>query len=91
MISMCILNAPEFSGVVDAARRSGMAVEEQGDYLRVSIDSEEVTLTPLSAEIPAAIWFGALTGGFDGILIKLDRKWSWGRGIRWQPENAVLE
>ena len=71
MTTLYVLDIPEFAAFIEAADSQGMSVRRGGDYVEVT------TVGPLEierAQVGArpAIWFAALTAGFQGRLVALD-------------------
>jgi hypothetical protein len=73
MIQFCVLKASEFLPIAAAARSVGMQEADFGDYLLLSSHEDIITIHSNPSEIPDAVWFGALTGGFGAELVSIDQ------------------
>ena len=72
MVTLFVLQVPEFAQVRDAAaRKQGLKVENGTRYARISAVSE-LHLTRAETGLGKAVWFGALTGGYNGRIIRFD-------------------
>lgn len=71
MTALYVLDIPEFAVFVRAAEAQGLCVARAGDYVEVS-GAGRLTITRTQANVRPAVWFAALTGGFQGRLVALD-------------------
>jgi len=69
MATLYVLDVPEFAPFLEGARAS-MQVKRAGDYFAVS--GKEIRITRKATGLRKAVWYGALTGGFDGRLERFD-------------------
>ena len=69
MATLYVLDVPEFAPLVAAARAS-LDVKKAGDYFAVS--AREVRISREATGLRKAVWYGALTGGFEGALRRFD-------------------
>ena len=69
MPTLYVLDVPEFAPFVQGARGS-MRVQRSGDYFALSGD--EIRISRRSTGLRKAVWYGALTGGFEGTLQRFD-------------------
>ena len=69
MATLYVLDVPEFAALVAAARNS-LEVRKKGDYFAVS--GKEVRIAREVTGLRKAVWYGALTGGFEGALRRFD-------------------
>jgi hypothetical protein len=69
MATLYVLDAPEFAALVGAARNS-LDVGKNGDYFAVR--GEEIRISRKATGLRKAVWYGALTGGFEGALRRFD-------------------
>jgi hypothetical protein len=72
MPELFILNTPEFEPIVETARRAGMRIHDDGDYLTATSAEPQVTLLRRHTNVRPSIWFAALTGGLTGEIITFD-------------------
>ncbi|GAA3749255.1 hypothetical protein [Salinactinospora qingdaonensis] len=72
MATLYVLDVPEFSVLLEAAQQTGLQLSRKGDY--VAVTSEEASLVLRRSRIEArdAVWFAALTGGFNGTVARFD-------------------
>jgi hypothetical protein len=71
MTALYVLDIPEFAAFVEAAESSRLTVRRAGDYVEVSTDGPlEIRREQVGAR--PAIWFAALTAGYQGRLVTLD-------------------
>jgi len=69
--TLYILDVPEFAALVQAAQSlNGIRVSRGGDYFAIS--GEEVLIPRKATGLRRAVWFGALTGGYEGALRRFD-------------------
>lgn len=69
MATLYVLDVPEFAPLVQAAQ-AALKVTRNGDYFAVRGD--EVRIARKATGLRKSIWYGALTGGFEGRLAKFD-------------------
>lgn len=69
MATLYVLDVPEFAPFVQAAK-TGLRISRKGDYFALSGD--EIRISRKATGLRRAVWFGALTGGFEGALRKFD-------------------
>jgi len=71
MTTLYVLDIPEFGAFVEAAENQGMTVRRAGDYVEVTADGPlEIRRAQVGAR--PAVWFAALTAGYQGRLVTLD-------------------
>ncbi|WBO65001.1 hypothetical protein [Streptomyces camelliae] len=71
MTTLYVLDIPEFGAFVEAAENQDMTVRRAGDYVEVTTDGPlEIQRAQVGAR--PAIWFAALTAGYQGRLVTLD-------------------
>lgn len=70
MATLYILDVPEFAPLVQIARGAGMHISRQTDYFALS--SDEIRIPRKATGLRRAVWYGALTGGFEGALRRFD-------------------
>lgn len=72
MVTLFVLQVPEFAPLREAvARKAGLKVEESARYTRISADSE-LHLLRQETGLGKAVWYGALTGGYSGKIVRFD-------------------
>jgi hypothetical protein len=73
MPRLFVLDVPEFQPVLAAARRRpDLTVEgPKAGYFCIAA-AREIALTREETALPEALWFGAVTGGYDGGALELD-------------------
>ena len=69
MATLYVLDVPEFAALV-AAARSCLDVTKRGDYFAVR--GGEIRISRQATGLRKAVWYGALTGGFEGALRRFD-------------------
>ena len=69
MATLYVLDVPEFAPLVNSAR-SNHQVNRKGDYFTVS--AKEIRIAREPTGLRKAVWYGALTGGFEGALRRFD-------------------
>jgi hypothetical protein len=74
MPTIFVLDVPEFASLIElAAMRSGFRSHPvAAHYVAISADPELV-LSRRGLRMKPAIWFGVLTGGFDGVVLEFSR------------------
>ncbi len=71
MATLFVLDVPEFAPLVEAAQSlRGFRVSRQADYFALS--SNEIRIPRKATGLRRAVWYGALTGGFEGVLRRFD-------------------
>jgi hypothetical protein len=72
MVTLFVLQVPEFAPLRDAAARKKLVTVESGRrYTRISASSELI-LTRAETGLGKAVWYGALTGGYSGKIVRFD-------------------
>ncbi|AQH00250.1 glyoxalase [Burkholderia sp. KK1] len=72
-LEIFVLNVPEFSTLIDAARKLDTCrVEDQGDYTVISA-TEPVSFERRALGLKPAVWYGLFTGGLNGRIECYDR------------------
>jgi hypothetical protein len=72
MVTLFVLQVPEFAPLRDAAARKKLLTVESGRrYARISASSE-LFLTRAETGLGKAVWYGALTGGYSGKIVRFD-------------------
>ncbi|MCE4541754.1 MULTISPECIES: VOC family protein [unclassified Caballeronia] len=72
-LELFVLNVPEFSTLIDAARKLDTCrVEDQGDYTVISA-TEPVSFERRALGLKPAVWYGLFTGGLNGRIECYDR------------------
>ena len=66
MATLYVLDVPEFAPLVRAAGTS----LKVGDYFAIS--AQEIRIRRKATGLRKAVWYGALTGGFEGRLRRFD-------------------
>ena len=67
MPALFILDTDEFLPLVRAAEKRGLSVRRSRGYAVISSPSE-ILIERSVASVGDAIWYGALTGGFEGAV-----------------------
>ena len=86
MSGFYVLDVPEFAPVVAAARtleRCRVYAPRAG-YIYIEFDGE-IEIARAATGLSAAVWFGCLTGGLDGKIVRFDAS-----HIRLAPTNAPV-
>ena len=83
MSGFYVLDVPEFAPVVTAARAIDRCRvhEQRGGYVFIEFDGE-VEISRASTGLAEAVWFGCMTGGLDGRIVRFDAA-----GIKLAPTN----
>ncbi|WP_375392594.1 hypothetical protein [uncultured Sphingomonas sp.] len=86
MSGFYVLDVPEFAPVVAAAGALDRCRVHQprAGYIFVEFDGE-IELTREATGLGAAVWFGCLTGGLDGKIVRFDAN-----RIRLAPTNEPV-
>lgn len=71
MPALLVLGTPEFTPLLDAARKLGYDMRDLGDYTEVTSE-HELVVPRADADLRDALWYGALTAGFRGRLVRFD-------------------
>jgi hypothetical protein len=72
MTTLFILDVPEFRPLAEAlGATSGLEVQRIGAFTRVSAPGT-LAVTRASSGLDKAVWFGALTGGYQGRIERFD-------------------
>ena len=69
MATLYVLDVPEFAALVAAARDT-LEVNRHGDYFALA--GGEIRISRKATGLRKAVWYGALTGGFEGALRRFD-------------------
>jgi hypothetical protein len=70
MATLYVLDVPEFAPLL-AAKSDGVRVARHGpDYFALS--GERIRIARKATGLRKAVWYGALTGGFEGTLLRFD-------------------
>jgi hypothetical protein len=69
MATLYVLDVPEFAPFVQTAQ-GFLDVARRGDYFVVS--GREIRIPRKATGLRKAVWYGALTGGYEGELRKFD-------------------
>lgn len=74
MVSIYVLDVPEFAAlVVDAKRRNDCRVARARDhYYRIDSDGP-IEFSRRTLGLKPAVWYGLFTGGLDGVIERFDR------------------
>jgi hypothetical protein len=74
MSGFYVLAVPEFSSLIDAARKSSTCTVHPrcGHYQFVEFENE-IEILRRDTRMNEAVWFGCLTGGLDGKIAHFDR------------------
>jgi hypothetical protein len=69
-----VLDVPEFAGLVELAQlRDGFVVKRlSASYLAVG-HANEIKLSRRGLRLKPAVWFGLLTGGYEGRIVEYTR------------------
>lgn len=71
MASLFVLDVPEFAPLIDAAGRGGVQVVRKASFARLSTPGRLV-VDRAATGLGLAIWYGALTGGYQGDIERFD-------------------
>lgn len=71
MAKLFVVDTVEFQPIVQEARRGGLMVRRIGDYYEVRGD-ESIIVERARCGLRDALWYGALTGGFQGRIDTFD-------------------
>lgn len=72
MSTLYILDVPEFRPLAEVLTSApGLSAERVGSFTRVST-AGTLSVTRASTGLEKAIWFGALTGGYQGRVERFD-------------------
>lgn len=69
MPTLYVLDVPEFAPLLQAAR-AALQVTKHGDYFALS--GSEIRIPRKATGLRKAVWYGALTGGYEGSLRRFD-------------------
>ncbi|MFC8845290.1 MULTISPECIES: hypothetical protein [unclassified Micromonospora] len=72
MLTLFILDTPEFKPILHTARLAGMEIHHQDDYYEATSSEPEVVLERRHTDVRPSIWFAALTGGLLGSIVQFD-------------------
>lgn len=86
MSGFYVLDVPEFAAVVAAAGalERCRVHDPRGGYIFVEFDGE-IEIAREATGLGAAVWFGCLTGGLDGRIVRFDAT-----RIRLAPTNEPV-
>lgn len=71
MATLYVLDVPEFAPLVEAAGKvNGVKLSRVKDY--VALKADELRISRKATGLRRAVWYGALTGGFEGSLRRFD-------------------
>lgn len=73
MTSLFVLDVPEFSPLVEAARKKPelTILGPKAGYFRIATDGQ-LRIRRDETGLPEALWFGAFTAGYDGEELVID-------------------
>jgi hypothetical protein len=74
MVALYVLKVPEFMALAEVAGRNPKcSVRDTGrGYIRIE-SKEDIVFSRKELGFKPAIWYGALTGGFDGKIAEFGR------------------
>jgi hypothetical protein len=74
MVALYVLKVPEFMALVETAGRNpNYSIRDTGrGYIRIE-SKEDIVFSRKELGFKPAIWYGALTGGFDGRIAEFGR------------------
>ncbi len=72
MPRLFVLDVEEFRPLVAAGEALGYAVHHSADYTVIESDGKPLVILHTATSMRDALWFGALTGGFEGTLEQFD-------------------
>jgi hypothetical protein len=72
MARLFVLDVAEFEPLIAAAATSGYAVERAGDYAVIDSAGSPLSIQHAQTGMREALWFGSLTGGYEGRLEAFD-------------------
>ena len=86
MSGFYVLDVPEFASLVDAAGALARCRvhRARAGYIFVEFDGE-IEIARAATALGAAVWFGCLTGGLDGKIVRFDAT-----HIRLAPTNQPV-
>lgn len=78
MPSLYVLDVPEFTPLVEAARqRAGFEIAgPKAGYFRI-VAKDQLRILRADTGLPEALWFGAFTAGYDGEELIIDSEQFW--------------
>jgi hypothetical protein len=87
MPSLYVLDVPEFTPLVEAARKKGGfdITGPKAGYFRIATEGQ-LRIYRADTGLPEALWFGAFTAGYDGEQLIIDTEQFW---IGPKPESNV--
>lgn len=68
MPSLFVLEVPEFAPLI-AGAASGHTVRRRGGYALIE-SAEKIVVERAKSGLGDAVWFGALTGGYEGRVVE---------------------
>jgi hypothetical protein len=78
MPSLYVLDVPEFTPLVEAARKKGdfEITGPKAGYFRIASEGQ-LRIYRADTGLPEALWFGAFTAGYDGEELVIDNEQFW--------------
>jgi hypothetical protein len=78
MPSLYVLDVPEFTPLVEAARNNGdfEITGPKAGYFRIASESQ-LRIYRADTGLSEALWFGAFTAGYDGEELVIDNEQFW--------------
>ena len=78
MPSLYVLDVPEFTPLVEAARKNGgfEITGPKGGYFRIAAEAQ-IRIYRADTGLAEALWFGAFTAGYDGEELVIDHEQFW--------------
>jgi hypothetical protein len=71
MASLFVLDVPEFQPLIEAAGKAGTSVTRKASFARLSAPGRLI-IERQATGLGLAIWYGALTGGYQGRVERFD-------------------
>jgi hypothetical protein len=72
MPALFVLSVSEFQPLIDCAETQGdLTVTAIGDYRKIH-STAEIVIHRAATGLGRAVWFGALTGGFEGVILEFN-------------------
>jgi hypothetical protein len=72
MARLFVLDVEEFRPLVTAAEALGYRIHRSEDYVAIESAREPLVIPHHATAMRDALWFGALTGGYEGTLEQFD-------------------
>ena len=74
MITIYVVDVPEFQPLLDDARKRSDCRVRQLDSTYIAIESEKpLEFSRRALGLKPAVWYGLFTGGLDGVIERFDR------------------